>query len=480
MEYSRGERNEATKDQHMDGILAMVCGFEREMRARTLTPSERTGVKLRLLDAVACAVGGSFAPPVEMACSSMLKLGGPGPCTVFAHGTAAVDRATLLNGFMIRYLDCNDTYHGVRNNCHSSDVISAALAVGEAEHCSGEQVMKAIAIGYHVFAAFSDAAAHRGWDLGFIGAAVAAEVGMLLGLSEGQLANAISLATVSQCALRQTRTGAISEWKGIAAADAAAHAVLVTYLAAGGMTGPDLPFEGKWGALAQFSGPISVVLDPTRNRTNDTETKLYPVGNHGLGPVELALDLRPRLGDFPPGEAAPVVKAVKEIVIRTYDDAMEKMGDTPDKWAPTTHETADHSIPFLFALGLCYGYVNADAIDRGLDDPSVLALTAKVRMIEDPEMNRRYRPGLASESASTADGTAIKPTHVRIVGTAGTIEGALEAPLGNVRRPVPPERISKKFYEFADPVMGRERAAKFERRVLDFENLKDVAGFFDV
>jgi 2-methylcitrate dehydratase len=453
----------------MDNTSEKLSRFAGAMRTRPLSPSQRSSLMLRLLDTVGCGVAASVAAPVQSVCAAVLKLGGSGPCTVLAHGQAPVDRATLLNGFMTRYLDCNDSYLGKKTNCHPSDLMAPALAVGEAEHRSGDEVLRAIGAGYHVFLTLCDAAAtyDRGWDHVCFGAvATAVEAGMLLHLSGEQMAHAISMAIVPQVALRQTRTGALSHWKGLAFGNAAAHAVLAAYLAAAGTTGPDAPFEGRYGLEALVCGPLAFQLDPARDRTNDSDFKLYPIGNGAQGPVELALELRLGLGNPARNDAAAVLRAVDSAEIRTYGAALVRFADSPDKWRPINHETADHSIPFLFALTLAYGYLDYDAIDRGIADPAVLELTSRVRTLEDPALTGRHPPA--------------KPAHIKITGRDLVLEAHLEAPLGNVTRPLAPERIVQKFHEQVVPVLGSDRAVRLERRLLAWDDLADVAGALQV
>ena len=452
----------------MDGIQRQLCAVAADARERPATEAQRSALKLRLIDTIGCGVGASTAASVRQTCDAVLKLGGSGPCTVFGRGKAPVDRATFLNGFMQRYLDFNDVFLGEAIMSHPSDTIAAALAVGEAEHRSGEEVLRAIAAGYNVYCSFCDVANTytRGWDLGLLAVPVAIEAGILLKLSDEQMAHAISLAVVPQIPLRQTRLGSLSQWKGAASAHASASAVFAAYLAAAGMSGPDAPFEGKLGVIALVTGPMTPRLEPRRDRTAESSIKLAPAGQHGQGPVQLGVELRARLGDCEPGDAAAVLARVDEIELRTYKAALVAFADAPEKWEPENHETADHSLPFLFALALAYGHVDERDIDRGIHDPAVRELTRRVRVSEDPAFTARY-----GEEA---------PVQVRLRGAQGTIEGTLDTPLGSLSRPVPLERVLQKFHTNADRAIGRARADDLEARLLAFERLPDVAGLLEV
>ena len=62
------------------------------------------------------------------------------------------------------------------------------------------------------------------------------------------------------------------------------------------------------------------------------------------------------------------------------------MADGPEKWNPSTRETADHSLPYCLAVVLLYGEINDDYFDsRYLDNPSIQEMMQKVSIQTDPE-----------------------------------------------------------------------------------------------
>src|SRR5205807_5478001 len=71
----------------------------------------------------------------------------------------------------------------------------------------------------------------------------------LLNLDATKTTHAIGLAGVANAALRQTRAGELSMWKGCAFANAARNGVFAALLAAEGMTGPAPIFEGEVGIM---------------------------------------------------------------------------------------------------------------------------------------------------------------------------------------------------------------------------------------
>ena len=99
----------------------------------------------------------------------------------------------------------------------------------------GKDLITAAVLAYEIQCRFCDAASLRkhGVDhvtYGAISSAIAA--GKLMGLDATKLTHAIGIAGVCNVALRQTRSGELSEWKGCAFANAARNGVFAATLAA--------------------------------------------------------------------------------------------------------------------------------------------------------------------------------------------------------------------------------------------------------
>ena len=86
--------------------------------------------------------------------------------------------------------------------------------------------------------------------------AVAAGVAKALRLDATQTANAIAIAGTALNALRVTRTGALSHWKGLAYPFTAFGAVDAVFLAARGISGPAEVFEGNKGFMRLDRRPV--------------------------------------------------------------------------------------------------------------------------------------------------------------------------------------------------------------------------------
>src|SRR5262245_55525510 len=207
--------------------------------------------KRRLIDSFATAVGAMPSDAFAVAQECARRVSSTPGATLLGGGRSSVEWATVVNGLLIRYLDFKDTYLS-KEPARPSDNLAPVLAVGESVGAVGTDVLTAAVLAYEIQCRLCDAASLRkqGVDhvtYGAISSAIAA--GKLMGLDVAKLVHAIGLAGVCNVALRQTRSGELSMWKGCAFANAARNGVFAATLAAAGMTGPAPIFEGDLGFM---------------------------------------------------------------------------------------------------------------------------------------------------------------------------------------------------------------------------------------
>ncbi len=265
-------------------------------------------------------------------------------------GQVAPDRATFYNGALVRYLDYNDGYLAKGESCHPSDNLSAVLAATEYANGSGRDLLVALAVAYQVQCRLSDEAPVRaaGFDHTTQGAyAVAAGVSRALALDAAAAANAIAISGTAFNALRVTRTGALSHWKGLAYPNTAAGCVRVTFLARRGITGPLEVFEGNKGFIDAIAGPFHIDWSSEDlERVTRTVIKRHNAEIHAQTAIDAALELK-RQHRFSAAE-------VDRIDVETFDVAYKIIGggEEGDKSIVCTKEDADHSLPYLIAVAL--------------------------------------------------------------------------------------------------------------------------------
>jgi 2-methylcitrate dehydratase len=312
-------------------------------------------LKIRLLDSLGCALGALKSPVIEKIKTHIDDFGGNPLCTLIGGGKTAPDRAALFNSALIRFLDFNDSFLAKKETCHPSDNNGAVLAAGEYAKISGKQFLLAMALAYQVQCTLSEVAPVRdkGFDHTTEGVyGVVAGVSKALNLSAEQTANALAIAGVANNALRVTRTGALSNWKGLAYPYTAFSGTNAAFLAYRGITGPLEIFEGNKGFMHSISGPFEVEwtkkgLDIVQR----TIIKKYNAEIHSQATIEGALELKTKY-KIDPSE-------IQSIHIETFDVAFNIIGGGEEgtKKVIRTKEEADHSLLYMVSVALIDGEV---------------------------------------------------------------------------------------------------------------------------
>ncbi len=377
------------------------------------------------------------------------------PVSLIGGGTSAADWAAFSNGVHIRYLDCNDTYLSLEP-AHPSDNWAAIISAGQAAGADGKAWITAAAVAYEVQCRLCDAASvrARGWDhttYGSISATLAAA--KLLGLSHAQTVHALGIAGTTGTALRITRAGELSMWKGCAFAFAARNGIFAALLAGQGLTGPAPVFEGEMGFFEQVSGPLTIAQLGGKSAGDwmlpKTSIKFVPAEYHSQSAIAAALELRPKIGS---------PDRIRSIEIATFRTAVEIIGKDPEKWRPRTRETADHSLPYCTAVALVDGTISAEQfLPQRLSDPALLDLVVRTRVVEDPKLTAGYPAGTPNRVTVTLDD-----------GT--TLVSEVVFPPGHAQNPLSDDQLALKFRGLVRPVLGASRADMIWNRAANLEN----------
>ena len=405
--------------------------------------------KRRLLDAFACAAGALHEPAPTIARGVARAIGASG-AGLFGGGTSTADWAAFANGVHIRYLDCNDTYLSLEP-AHPSDNWAPVMAVGERVGASGRDWIAAAVVAYEVQCRLCDAASirARGWDhvtYGCLSSTLAAA--KLLKLDHTQTVHALGIAGTTGTALRLTRAGELSMWKGCAFAHAARNGVFAALLAEAGMTGPAPLFEGDMGFCQQVSGPLELARlgGPSAGdwMLPRTSIKFVPAEYHSQSAIAAAFTLRRRIGD---------PSRIRHVAIATFRTAVEIIGQDPEKWRPKTRETADHSLPYCTVVALIDGEVSAAQFTpERLGDERLLELVARTTVVEDPTLSAGYPAGIPNRvSVTLDDGT--------------TLVEEVAFPPGHDKNPLSDAQLRAKFDGLVEPALGADRGEAIWRRL---------------
>lgn len=437
----------------MTTLADRLSDYAASLRYEDLPADVVHEVKRRLIDTLGCAMGAYASEPARIARTLASTVTSTTPSTVIGTShKSSPEMAAFANGVHFRYLDYNDTYLS-KEPAHPSDNLAAVLAVAEPMGRSGKDVITSTVLAYEIQCRLCDAASIRahGWDhvtYGSFSTSLAA--GKLLGLTPEELTHAQGLAGVPNNAMRQTRVGMLSHWKGCAFANASRNGVFAAELAKLGMTGASEVFEGPMGFFHQVSGgpfelPILGGVDGAPFMITKTYIKFFPAEYHSQSAIDAALVLRPQLG-------APAVDAIRSITIETFNAAVEIIGGEPEKWRPTTRETADHSLPYCVAVALVDGAVTLDSFDDAhLADEALLGLVQRIEVKASAELDKKYPDGI--------------PNLVRIRMRDGrTLEHEVTYPRGHAGNPMTDAEVESKFHALVDPLLPSSTVSE----ILDF------------
>ncbi len=346
-------------------------------------------LKIRLLDSLGVAIGALEGEPIKMIKEQLDDFGGNPKASLIGGGRTSPDRAALFNSALVRYLDFNDSYLAKNETCHPSDNIGSLLAAGQYNDIDGEHFLTAMAIAYQVQSRLSDVAPVRdkGFDhtvQGSYGAAAGASYA--LGLDPVKTANAIAIAATAYNALRVTRTGNLSHWKGLAYPSTGWTATHATFLAMRGITGPEEVFEGNKGFKESIAGDFSIDWSKEDlNRVNQSIIKKFNAEIHSQSTLEGLQELQNQ-NPFDPAN-------VDRIVLNTFDVAYNIIGggEEGDKKNIRTKEEADHSLPYMMAAVLLDGNLMPEQYHpERIQRRDIQQLLKKIDVYEKSEYSDRF------------------------------------------------------------------------------------------
>lgn len=422
--------------------------------------------KKRLLDSIAIASGAIGAEPVEILRDTVLELDQAKTTSIWGSDEkTSPPLATALNGGMVRYLDFMDAYLLSGEVPHPSNNVAPAVVAGEYTDATGEELITAIGVAYEVHYQLGKRAPlmDLGWDHGtYVCFASAAGIGTLFDLDETALTNAIGIAGAGHNALRVTRTGDITMWKGLSASNAGRNAVYAVMLANNGMEGPTDVFEGQKGWKQVISGPFEVEYTACEAVT-ETMTKKYMAGTVAQTQLDGLATLLER--ESIDGEE------IERIDVDTYERAKVIMGGTGEEGESgnrhevNNREQADHSLPYTMAALALDGELGHEQYERErIRSDDVQSLLERIHIHEDPELTERYENGEM-------------PAIVRVRTTDGDVY-EIEKPYfeGHPATPMSWEQLSEKFALLADGVYtpGEQREIVDVVRNLEDHDVREL------
>jgi 2-methylcitrate dehydratase len=182
-------------------------------------------------------------------------------------------------------------------------------------------------------------------------------------------------------------------------------------------------------------------------------TKRFPLGQFSQTVAQAAVEARHFVSK--PDEIA-------EINIRVSRSAIKIMADSPDKWRPQTHETADHSIPYAAGLVLMYGGIEPEYYeDPYLHDQRLLDLVSRVKCMPSDEADKREHE--------------LNLCELEIVLRSGERKTVrVEYHRGHFNNPMTDGEMEEKFRSMAQKHLSADRVDSLLRQLWALESVQKV------
>ncbi|MEM1341263.1 MAG: MmgE/PrpD family protein [Pseudomonadota bacterium] len=447
-----------------DTLVRQLGRFVAAADHAAMSHEAREELKKRILDTIGVAIGALEGEPIKMIREHNADFGGKELCTFIGGGKGAPDRVAFYNGALSRYLDFMDSYLAKGETCHQSDNFGAVLAAAEYRDASGDELLSAMAAAYQVQGRLCDEAPvrHKGFDHTVQGAyASAAGVARALGLDAEKTAMAVAISGTCNNALRCTRTGSLSHWKGLAYPNTGFVGAHAAFLAMRGITGPEEVFEGNKGFKDAIAGEFTIDwANEDLENVKKSIIKKYNAEIHSQSSIEGALELQAEKGFS--------WDQIEHIGIDIFDVAFHIIGggEEGDKTIIRTKEEADHSLQYMVGVALIDGNVlpaqyEGDRVTR--DD--IQSLLQRFTVKPKQEYTDRFPQEVCTDVAITLkDGTVHKITKTDYEGfnTRPMSWDTVEAKFTNLAEPFTSERTRRAIVEAVknlETISARQLAA---------------------
>ena len=451
---STGSRRDEPPSTDLTGRVARYMAAARQ---QTLTAAVVREAKHRILDTLAAMISGARLKPGEMAIRFGRAQGGTPEASIVTTDirTSAIN-AALVNA-MFAHADETDDFDPVTKAHPGCSAVPAALAVGERENSSGQELIRAVVLGYDLGCRWLQAlgpnhvrATHRSAE------GVSATM--------GAAAAAASMARLDEKGMRYVLSYAVQQVSGVwswerdlehvekafdFAGMGARNGVTAALMAQAGFSGVPDVLEGEHNGLEAHSTqprPEQMAADLGRRfYVTETAIKTFSVGY----PIQSALDALLALRR----EHNLTPASVDRVIVRLPEDGAGIVNDSA---------MPDVNLQYLIAVALIDGTVSFDAshsFDR-MKDQQVLAVKQRVQLVGDRALMDPAAPRSANVDVQLRDGRTV--THFTRF-----------AP-GTKENPLDTTGVAAKARSLMAPVLGAQRCEQVIERVNGLDSLASV------
>jgi 2-methylcitrate dehydratase PrpD len=455
-------RGLALAAESVSPVTTKLSTYMSEARDRALPEDVIAKVKEHLLDTIAAMISGSQLPPGRAAIEFARAYGGEKISTVAAsHILCGPIEAALANG-VLAHSDETDDSHAPSQSHPGCATVPAALAVGEKFAITGNQFLRAVALGYDIGprvtmtlgAVDLQRQAHKSTHsiAGIFSAAASAGCAANLNAQQMRWLLDYSAQQCSGILAWQRDTDHIEKsfvFAGMPARSGTTAALLVQ----SGWTGVADIFSGPDNFLLAFAPQAQAAPDPAglieqlgeRYEVTRTNIKKWTVGS----PIQAPLDALENLQKRHPFDADHVQQLIVRLAILEAKTVNNR-------------EMPDICLQHMMAVMLLDKTASFQAAhDKPrMQDPAILRQRAKIQLVPDEELQQRLPRREAIVELTLTDGTHLTER--------------VEAVRGTAENPMTRDEVVAKSRDLMAPVLGEAPCANLIQKVLELENVKDI------
>lgn len=384
----------------MDNIQRDLADFIANCDYAQIDDKFILDIKYRVIDWLGCAAIGIHYPQSEIARQYFVSLKGAEEATMLgACGKFPAGNAALVNGIIGHVSELDDGHRKAIGH-PGSVTLPVALALGEQLNTSGKAFLKALIVGYDLFARLGQAvnpSHYKTWHTtGTCGAfAATATAASLMGLTSQQTCHALGIVATLASGIQESFG---THAKALTIGNACQNAIYAATLAKRGYTGPATALTGKKGFIQSTStgANLDTLLAPSEAALlSDTAFyKIYASCGHTNSPLDAMFAL---LKQHPLDS-----EKIKSIIVETYGVSVDLTKDLKTQ----NEDVAKFSLPYCLAIAILFGAVSLQQFrPEVLHDPRVNSLAAKIQVIESPEATARFPKRQAKVTVLLEEGT---------------------------------------------------------------------------
>ena len=405
--------------------------------------------KSHILDTLAAIVSGSTLQAGKLGLQHARAQGGKEECAVLGSNLRTTPiSAAFANGMSAHADETDDSNSQLHPGCA---IVPAALAVAEAQNCSGDALLRAVILGYDIGFRFHLAFQPRSTSFGAtFGASAAAAA--LAELDHLQLCYSISYAAQQASGSRawvgdDDHVEKAFDYAGMPARNGVTAALLVK----SGYTGNRDVLEGDQNIIKTYAPcePSRLLSDLGQNFTiTSCLVKKYPVGSPMMETVDATLAM---LAKHPirPQDVEKVVVRIPESGARTVNN--RKMPDV--------------NVQYMVSTILLDGKLTFESAHdyNRLQDSRLQEMKQRVQLIPDEELERAGARFQGLVEVTFKDGKTLRE-HVSNC-------------RGRPQNPMSPEEVEKKAAWLMEPVLGKrnvDQIIEASRKLESVESVREI------